>query len=89
VEICGIPTTASISNLLEWFQVEATTMPTTFTQCNKNITCYALIGIFRMLVGEGCEHLLGLKKLPLSSDASPFRDFPDDLCRIAKMHLKN
>jgi hypothetical protein len=28
-------------------------MSTAFTECNENITCYVLIGIFRMLGGNG------------------------------------
>jgi hypothetical protein len=51
------PIDASISNLLEWFRAEVEAMPTAFVECNENITCYMLIGIFMMLVGEGCEHL--------------------------------
>jgi hypothetical protein len=30
-------------------------MPTAFAECNENITCYTLVGVFQMLVGEGCE----------------------------------
>jgi hypothetical protein len=74
---------------LEWFQAEVVVIPTAFAECNKNITCYTLIGIFRMLVGEGCEHLLKLKKLTLSCDASLLKDFPEDLGRIAKKLVKN
>jgi hypothetical protein len=64
-------------------------MPTAFTECNKNITCYAFIGIFQMLAGEGCEHLLELKKLALSYDASLLQDFPAEAGRIAKKLGKN
>jgi hypothetical protein len=51
-------------------------MPTAFVECNENITCYALIGVFQMLVEEGCEHLWELKRLALSCDASVLWDFP-------------
>jgi hypothetical protein len=78
------PANASVSNLLEWFQVHVVAMPTAFTECNNNITCLALIGIFKMLVGEGCEHLPELKKLALSYNASLLQDFPKDLGRITK-----
>jgi hypothetical protein len=64
-------------------------MPTAFIECNENITCYTLIDIFMMLVGEGCEHLSELKKLALSCDASLLEDFPKDLGRIAKRLVKN
>jgi hypothetical protein len=43
-------------------------MPTAFAECNENITCYALVGVFQMLAGEGCEHVLELKNLALSYD---------------------
>jgi hypothetical protein len=78
------PADASVSDLLEWFWAEVVAMPATFAECNENITCYTLIGIFKMLVGEGCEHLLELKKLALSCDASLLEDFLEDLDRIAK-----
>jgi hypothetical protein len=64
------PTSASLSDFLKWFRAEVVAMPTAFAECNENITCYAFIGVFLMLVGEGCEHLLELKKLALSCDAS-------------------
>jgi hypothetical protein len=83
------PADASVSDLLEQFWVEVAAMPTTFAKCNENITCYMLIGIFRMLVGEGCEHLPELKKLVLSCDASLLEDFPEDLAQIAKRLVKN
>jgi hypothetical protein len=44
------PTSASLSNFLEWFQAEVAAMPTAFAESNENITCYALVGIFQMLV---------------------------------------
>jgi hypothetical protein len=63
-------------------------MPTAFAECNENITCYTLIGVFQMLAGEGCEHVPEVKKLALSRDASVLRDFPVETSRIAKKHLK-
>jgi hypothetical protein len=64
-------------------------MPTAFVECNKNITCYALIGVFQMLAREGCEHLPELKRLAHSYDASVLRDFPVETGRIAKKLVKN
>jgi hypothetical protein len=64
-------------------------MPTAFSECNENVTCYALIGVFLMLVGEGCEHLSELKKLALSYDALVLRDFPVETGRTAKKLVKN
>jgi hypothetical protein len=51
------PTDASLSDFFKWFQMEIMLMPTAFAKCNENITCYALIGVFQILAGEGCEHL--------------------------------
>jgi chromosome segregation ATPase len=51
------PADASVSDFLGWFRAEIATMPTAFTECNENITCYALIGGIQMLAGEGCEHV--------------------------------
>jgi ABC-type Fe3+-citrate transport system substrate-binding protein len=39
-------TSTSLSDILEWFLVEVVAMPTAFVECNENITCYALIGVF-------------------------------------------
>jgi hypothetical protein len=64
-------------------------MPTAFAECNENITCYILVGIFQMLAEEGCEHLSKLKKLALSCDASVLQDFPMEAGRIAKRLVKN
>jgi hypothetical protein len=54
-------TNATVSNLLDWFWTEAQTLPTVFTECNENITCFTLVGVFKMLVGVECEHLPELK----------------------------
>jgi hypothetical protein len=83
------PTDASLSDFFEWFRTEVTAMPTAFAECNKNITCYALIGVFQMLAREGCEHLSELKKLALSYDASVLQDFPVETGQIAKRLMKN
>jgi hypothetical protein len=52
------------------FRKRSKSMPTAFTECNKNITCYTLIGVFQMLAGEGCGHVPELKKLALSYNDS-------------------
>jgi hypothetical protein len=64
-------------------------MATAFVECDENITCYSLIGVFQMLAREGCEHLPELKILALSYDASLHRDFPLETGRIAKKLMKN
>jgi hypothetical protein len=69
--------------------MEVTAMPTTFAKCNENITYYALIGVFLMLAGEGCEHLPELKKLALSGDASILQNFPTKTDQIVKRLVKN
>jgi hypothetical protein len=71
-----------------WFQKEIKSMPTAFAECNENITCYALVGVFQMLAGEGCEHVLELKKLSLSYDDSVLRDFPMETSQVAKRLVK-
>jgi regulator of replication initiation timing len=48
------PTGAFLSDFFEWFRAEVAAMPTAFAECNENINCYALIGVFQMLTGEGC-----------------------------------
>jgi hypothetical protein len=83
------PSDASLSDFFKWFQMEIKSMPTTFVECNKNITCYALIGIFQMLAGEGCEHMSELRKLAHSYDASVLQNFPVETGCIAKRLVKN
>jgi hypothetical protein len=83
------PIDASVSDFLGWFQAEITAMPTTFTECNENITCYALIGVLHMLAGEGYEHVSELKKLSLSCDASLIQEFPTDVGRMARKLVKH
>jgi hypothetical protein len=83
------PTDASLFDFFEWFRTEVTTLPTAFTECNENITCYVLIGVFQMLAGEGCEHLSELKKLAHSCNASILQNFPMETGRIAKRLVMN
>jgi hypothetical protein len=83
------PSEASMPDFLEWIWAEVAAMPIAFTKCNKNISCYALISIFQLIVREGCEHFPELKKLALSCDASLLQDFSADVGRIAKKLVKN
>jgi hypothetical protein len=83
------PFDASLSDFFKWFQMEIKSMPTTFMECNKNITCYALIGIFQMLAGEGCEHMSELRKLAHFYDALVLQNFPMEIGHIAKRLVKN
>jgi hypothetical protein len=83
------PGGASLSDFFKWLWKETESMPTAFMECNENVTCYALIGVFPMLLGEGCEHVPELKKLALSDDASVLQDFPVETGRIAKKLVKN
>jgi hypothetical protein len=64
-------------------------MPIAFTECNENITCCALIGIFQMLTGAGCEHVSELRRLAHSYDALVLQHFPLETGRIAKRLVKN
>jgi hypothetical protein len=76
-------TNATISDMLEWFRTEVQALPTTFAESNENITCFAVAGILRILVGVECGHPSELKKLALSCDASLLRDVPDDFGKKA------
>jgi hypothetical protein len=78
-----------LSDFFQWFQTEVTSVPTAFAECKENITCYALVGVFQMLTGEGCEHLPEVKKLAFSCDASVLHDFPVETGQIAKKLVKN
>jgi hypothetical protein len=49
--ITEFPTGASLSDLFKSFRKEIESMPTTFAECNENITYYTLIGVFQMLAG--------------------------------------
>jgi hypothetical protein len=69
--------------------MEVQALPTTFAECNENITCFMLVGVFKMLAGVECEHLPELKKLPLSCDALILHDVTNDIGRIAKKLMKN
>jgi hypothetical protein len=82
-------TDATVSNLLDWFRMEVRALPTSFAECNENIICFALVGVFMMLAGVECKHLPKLKKLALSCDASILHDVLNDIGRIAKKHVEN
>jgi hypothetical protein len=64
-------------------------MPTAFAECNENITCYTLIGVFQMLTRGGFEHVSELRKLAHSYDASVLQNFPLEASRIVKRLVKN
>jgi hypothetical protein len=71
---------------LEW---RSRLYPSPFSDCNENITCFALIDVFKMLAGVECGHLPELKKLVLSCDESLLHNVPDDVGRIAKRLVNN
>jgi hypothetical protein len=79
----------TITDFFEWFRTEVQAPPTAFSKCNENITCYSMIGVFKMLAGVECEHLPELKKLALSCDDSLLHDVPKVVGRIAKKLVKN
>jgi hypothetical protein len=81
-------TNATVSDMLEWFRTEVQSFSTTITECNENITCFALIGAFKMLAGVECGHLPELKKSALLCDASLLHDVRDDLGKIARRVVK-
>jgi hypothetical protein len=82
-------TNTTVTDFLEWFRTEVQALPIAFSECNENITCFALIGVIKMLAGVECGHLPELKKLALSCDGSLLHDVPDDICQIVKRLVKN
>jgi hypothetical protein len=60
-------TGGTISNIIDWFEEEVQTLPVTFADANKNITCSIVVGILKMLTEVGCEHIPELWKLAVSS----------------------
>jgi hypothetical protein len=79
----------TVSTLLDWFGTEVQALPTAFAKSNENITCFTLVGVFKMLAGVECKHLSKLKKLALSCDASILHNVSDDVGRIVKKLMKN
>jgi hypothetical protein len=49
--------------MLDWFRTEVQVLPTAFTECNKNITCFVLVGVFKKLAGVECDLLPELKNM--------------------------
>jgi hypothetical protein len=79
----------TITNFLEWSQMEVQALAIAFSECNENITCFALIGVIKMLTGVEYGHLPELKKLALSCDDSLLHDVPDHVGHIVKRLVKN
>jgi hypothetical protein len=84
-----LTTNATVSDMLEWFRMVVQSLPIAFAECNKNITCFAQNGVFKMLAGVECGHLPELKKSALTCDASLLHDVPDDLGKIAWRVVKH
>jgi hypothetical protein len=61
---------------------EIKALPETFTEANKNIVCFGVADVLRMLEDSDCEHLPGLGPLAGSSDASLLDDILKDIQRI-------
>jgi hypothetical protein len=59
------------------------TLPDTFAEANKNITCFVVADILRMLEDSGCGHVPKLQSLVVSSDASVLRDILEDVQKVA------
>jgi uncharacterized membrane protein len=74
----------TVRGILDWFNGEVQALLGTFTEANKNIICYAVAGILKILAGVGCEHLPELRKLVASSDASLLHEIPTDIGKIAE-----
>jgi hypothetical protein len=71
----------TIRGTLDWFKGEIQALPGTFTEANKNITCFVEAGILKMLEEDGCGYVPELRILAASSDASMLRDIPEDIAR--------
>jgi hypothetical protein len=78
----------TVTDFLVWFRTEVQALPIAFFECNENITCFALIGVIKMLARVECGHFPKLKMLALSCDDSLLHDVPDDVGRIAKTLVK-
>jgi hypothetical protein len=59
------------------------TLPDTFAEANKNITCFVVADILKMLEDSGCGHVPKLQSLVVSSDASVLRDILEDVQKVA------
>jgi hypothetical protein len=75
--------------MLDWFRMEVQALPTTFTESNEDVTCYAVAGILRMLAGVECGHLSELQRLAISYDALLLHDVLEDHGRIAGRLVRN
>jgi hypothetical protein len=82
-------TGANVGDMLDWFRTEVQALHTTFAESNQNITCYAVVGILRMLVGVECGHLSELRRSAISCDASLLHDIPEDLGKIDGRLVQN
>jgi hypothetical protein len=83
------PTTnATVADLLDWFRMEVQALPTALTECNENVTCFALVGVFKMLAGVECEHVPELRKFALSCDTSLLHNVPNDLGKTVRKLVK-
>jgi hypothetical protein len=76
-------TSGAISGIIDWFKGEIQTLSGTFAEANKNITCFAVAGILKMLEETGCERVPELRRLAASSDASLLKEIPEDIRKIA------
>jgi hypothetical protein len=75
-------TSGTISCIIDWFKGEIQALPNTFTEANKNITCFVVASILKMLEESSCGHVPELQILVASSDASMLSDIPEDIGKI-------
>jgi hypothetical protein len=79
----------TIGTILDWVWTEVQALPTAFGESNKNITCYVVAGILKMLAGVKCEHLPELWELAMSCDVSILHGIPKDNGKIAGRLVHN
>jgi hypothetical protein len=61
---------------------EIQVLPDTFAEANKNITCFVVAAILRMLEDSGCGHVIELQPLAVLSDVAVLRDISEDVQKI-------
>jgi hypothetical protein len=75
-------TGGTVGGILDWFRREVQQLPSTFTESNKNIACFIVVGVLKMLAEVACEHLPELWRLVVSSDASLLHEIPKGIGKI-------
>jgi hypothetical protein len=73
----------TFGNIVRWYIDEIKVMPATFAKANRKNSCYAIVGVLRMLQGYACEHLSELQSFASSCDASLLDDLLPELTNLS------